>query len=91
MEIAPFTPADYEAACALWAGMEGISLSDADSRAAIARFLERNPGTCFAAREGGRLVGTLLAGSDGRRFRNAGRRPRPGRCGRTSCPACPGR
>ncbi len=69
--LGPFTLADCEEACALWQGMAGIALSDADARPAITRFLERNPGTSFVAREGaalaGRLIGTVLAGSDGRR------------------------
>ena len=38
-----------------------------DSREGIARYLKRNPNTCFAAVQGERLVGVILAGHDGRR------------------------
>ncbi len=58
---------DYEDAYALWKGSQGIGLSSADSREAIARYLARNPGMSSAARDGGRLVGAVLAGHDGRR------------------------
>ena len=59
---------DYGAAYALWRGCTGMGLNSVDdSRAGIARFLYRNPGTCFAAEDGGRIVGVILAGHDGRR------------------------
>jgi N-acetylglutamate synthase len=58
---------DYAEAYALWQRLPGIGLSDADSSCAIGRFLERNPGLCFVARQDGEIVGTCLAGSDGRR------------------------
>lgn len=58
---------DYDAAYRLWENTRGIGLSSADSREAIGRYLARNPGISSAAREGGRLVGALLAGHDGRR------------------------
>ncbi len=59
---------DYEDAFALWQVTEGIGLSEADSREAIARYLARNPGLSFVARaEDGTLVGAVLCGHDGRR------------------------
>jgi putative acetyltransferase len=58
---------DYEDARRLWEGSQGIGLSSADSREAIARYLARNPGLSSAARDGVRLVGAVLAGHDGRR------------------------
>lgn len=58
---------DYAEAYALWQRLPGIGLSEADSSCAISSFLERNPGLCFIARQGGEMVGTCLAGSDGRR------------------------
>ena len=66
-EILEFTIADYEAAFALWESCEGIGLSDADSRDAIQRYLQRNPGLSFVAKRNGKLVGALLSGHDGRR------------------------
>ena len=67
LEITSMTGADYEDALALWQTSEGIGLTPADSRAGIQLFLERNPGLSLVAREGGRLVGTVLCGHDGRR------------------------
>lgn len=58
---------DYDEAYTLWQNCPGIGLSDADSRCAIQRFLERNPGLNFIARQEGTLIGTCLCGSDGRR------------------------
>ena len=58
---------DYDEALALWQRCDGIGLSDADSSCAIGRFLDRNPGLCFVARQGADMVGTCLTGSDGRR------------------------
>ena len=51
----------------LWDQSLGVGLSAADERPSISRFLDRNPGLSFGIREDGRLVGTLLAGHDGRR------------------------
>jgi ribosomal protein S18 acetylase RimI-like enzyme len=58
---------DYQPAYELWDGLPGIGLSSADTRTALLSFLDRNPETCFIAEDGGRLVGTILGGSDGRR------------------------
>lgn len=73
---------DYDEAYTLWQNCPGIGLSDADSRCAIQRFLERNPGLNFIARQEGTLIGTCLCGSDGRRgylYHLAVARPRGGR------------
>ena len=66
-QITEMTRADYAEAYELWKTTPGIGLSDADSSCAIGRFLDRNPGLNFVARQEGRLVGTCLCGSDGRR------------------------
>jgi N-acetylglutamate synthase len=58
---------DYDEAYALWKRLPGIGLTKADSSCAIGRFLDRNPGLCFVARQDNEIVGTCLAGSDGRR------------------------
>ena len=58
---------DYDAVLALWKASEGIGLSAADERPAIARYLERNPGMSFVACQEGRIVGAVLCGHDGRR------------------------
>jgi ribosomal protein S18 acetylase RimI-like enzyme len=67
IEIVTFEPADYDGAFALWQITEGLTLREADSRAAIVAYLQQNRGLSFVAREGGALVGAVLAGSDGRR------------------------
>jgi ribosomal protein S18 acetylase RimI-like enzyme len=38
-----------------------------DSREGIERYLKRNPNTCFAAVQDGRIIGVILTGHDGRR------------------------
>lgn len=68
MQIRPLQATDYPALYALWLSCKGMGLNNLDdSPLGIARFLERNPNTCFAAEEGEALVGTILAGNDGRR------------------------
>lgn len=61
---------DYDALFALWNSTEqsrrALNPVD-DSREGIDRYLKRNPGTCFAAVEEGRVIGVILAGHDGRR------------------------
>ncbi len=64
---AAFTMDHYEAVHALWSRCEGLGLGRADSKEGIARYLERNPGMSRVALDGGRIVGALLAGHDGRR------------------------
>jgi ribosomal protein S18 acetylase RimI-like enzyme len=59
---------DIPAALALWQGLPGIGLRDADSPEGLARYLKRNPGCSFvASSEGGELIAVSLAGHDGRR------------------------
>ena len=58
---------DYNDALALWQSADGVQLRSADSREGIARYLTRNPGLSFVAESGGKVVGTIMAGHDGRR------------------------
>jgi N-acetylglutamate synthase len=58
---------DYDKAIELWKRCPGIGLSTADERGPLSAFLAKNQGLGFAALEDGRLVGTSLCGSDGRR------------------------
>jgi len=64
--ISELTMVDYEEALALWKGTAGIGLSGADERCPMERFLIQNQGLRFTARMDGRIVGTVLCGSDGR-------------------------
>jgi len=67
IDITPFQPSDYEEAMALWQRTEGLTLRAADSCEAVLRYLKRNPGSSFVAREQDTLVAAVLGGHDGRR------------------------
>ena len=59
---------DYDRVYDLWMSCVGMGLNNLDdSKDGIAKFLNRNPETCFVAEEGQTLVGVILAGNDGRR------------------------
>jgi putative acetyltransferase len=61
------TLADHDEVIALWRATEGIGLTVSDEREAIGAYLTRNPGMSFVAVAGGRIVGAVLGGHDGRR------------------------
>ncbi len=65
----PLTLADYDAAKALWETTEGMGLGESDSRCGIEKMLTLNPGLSFAGVDSAthQLIGTVLAGHDGRR------------------------
>lgn len=68
MEIRLMTIEDYDEVYSLWLSCKGMGLNDLDdSRDGIARFLQRNPETCFVALKDGGIVGVIIAGNDGRR------------------------
>ena len=68
MTIRRMTIADYDSVYALWLSCKGMGLNGTDdSREGIARFLARNPDTCFVAEEDDRIIGVIMAGHDGRR------------------------
>ena len=68
MTIRLMTLADYQAVYALWLATPGMGLNTTDdSREGIEKYLRRNPSTCFVADDGGRIVGVIMAGHDGRR------------------------
>jgi ribosomal protein S18 acetylase RimI-like enzyme len=58
---------DHAGLMALWQRCEGISLRDADSVESMQKYLLRNPGLSFVADQQGQIVGSLMAGHDGRR------------------------
>ena len=65
--IVPMTPDDYDDVRALWMTIRGFGIRALDdSREDIERFIARNPTTSVVARDGGRIVGSILCGSDGR-------------------------
>ncbi|MDE7311737.1 MAG: GNAT family N-acetyltransferase [Eubacterium sp.] len=59
---------DYDKVRALWMTIRGFGIrSIDDSREGVCRFLKRNPSTSVVAVDGGRVVGAILCGHDGRR------------------------
>ena len=64
----PMSMADYAGMTALWHSCDGLLLRDADGPDGIEKYLRRNPGTSFVALDAGdSVVGTIMAGHDGRR------------------------
>ena len=67
INILPMQPEDYDDVRALWLTIRGFGIRALDdSREDIERFILRNPTTSVVARDGNRIVGTILCGSDGR-------------------------
>lgn len=58
---------DHDGVMALWRNCNGISLRNADSCQSTEKYLARNPGLSFVAQDETGIVGTLMAGHDGRR------------------------
>ena len=67
MHYGAMTLQDYDQVMALCAGQPGVLIRDADSPEHFARYLRRNPGLSFVARNGAALAGCILCGHDGRR------------------------
>ena len=67
VKIDPMTVGDYDEVRALWLTIRGFGIRALDdSREDIARFIGRNPTTSVVARADGKIVGSILCGSDGR-------------------------
>lgn len=68
MKIVKMTNEYYSDVYELWLSCRGMGLNNLDdSEQGINRFLERNPDTCFVALQDEKVVGVIMAGSDGRR------------------------
>ena len=65
--IRPMTIDDYDEVYAMWQITTKRALSSADERVQIERYLKRNEGLSQVAGADGKIVGTVLAGHDGRR------------------------
>ncbi len=66
--IKKMTIDDYDGVYNLWINTKGMGLNDIDdSRDGIAKFLKRNPNTCFVAIDKHKIIGVILSGHDGRR------------------------
>lgn len=60
--------ADYKEVINLWENTEGVGLSGKDdSKKSIKTFLEKNQNLCFVAEIDKKIIGTIMAGHDGRR------------------------
>ena len=67
VQILPMTEADYDAVRALWMTIRGFGIRALDdSREDVVRFIRRNPTTSVVAKADGRVIGSILCGSDGR-------------------------
>ena len=78
MNIRKMTIEDYDRVYALWLSCKGMGLNDLDdSREGIERFLKRNPDTCFAAEDGGAVIGAGKAKSSDGSHTGAGKRASP--------------
>ena len=59
---------DYDEIINLWKNTDGVGLSgNDDSKKSIKIFLDKNPNTCFVAEYRNEIIGTIMAGNDGRR------------------------
>lgn len=67
MTIRPMTKDDYDEVYEMWQTTSKRALSNADSQEQIERYLDRNKGMSQVAVIDGKIVGTVLAGHDGRR------------------------
>ena len=65
--IRPMTIEDYDEVFAMWQITTKRALSSADEKSQIERYLKRNEGLSQVAVIDGKIVGTVLAGHDGRR------------------------
>ena len=67
MKIKLMEADNYLSLVHLWNDFPGTTMTGADSREDFRKFLTRNADYCFSAFEDERLVGSVMAGSDGRR------------------------
>ena len=68
MNIRPMTINDYEQVYSLWLNTPNMGLNNLDdSKEGIAKYLARNPNTCFIAENNDNIIGVIMCGHDGRR------------------------
>lgn len=67
MNIREMTIEDYDEVYAMWQTTSKRALSRADEREQMERYLKHNAGMSQVAVTDGKIVGTVLAGHDGRR------------------------
>lgn len=68
MNIVTFDLKKYDEVYALWMRTKNMGFNNVDdSLDGIKKLVTKNPLTCFMAEENGKIIGTVLAGNDGRR------------------------
>lgn len=68
MNIRKMLISDYDEIYTLWMSCTGMGLNNIDdSKEGIAKFIDRNPDTCFVAEIANKVVGVIIVGNDGRR------------------------
>lgn len=66
--ITPFRIEKYEEIYQLWMSCKNMGFNNVDdSLEGITKLVKKNPKTCFVAEAEGKIIGTVLAGNDGRR------------------------
>ena len=66
VNVRVMVPEDWDGIAAVWDNHEGTNPVD-DTPEGLVKYLRRNPTTSFVAVDGDRIIGTILAGHDGRR------------------------
>ena len=67
-KICTMEKTDYDEVYQLWETIHGFAMKSVDdSKEAVERFIDRNPGLSVVAISDGKIVGSMLVGHDGRR------------------------
>lgn len=67
MKIENLSIGHYDEMIALWKSVEGISITESDTKESLAKYLKYNQKFCFGVFENEELIGTCLAGTDWKR------------------------
>ncbi len=68
MKIVKMKIKNYKDVYSLWISTPGMGLNKTDdSKKGIGKYINRNPNTCFIAKENKKVIGVILSGHDGRR------------------------
>jgi ribosomal protein S18 acetylase RimI-like enzyme len=68
MLLREFTLGDYDSVVALWEQYpDELGIGRSDTREEIAKKIEHDPDLFLVAEEGGKIIGTVIGGFDGRR------------------------
>ncbi|MBN2546665.1 MAG: GNAT family N-acetyltransferase [Spirochaetes bacterium] len=67
IDYKPFKMKHYERVYEFWQNIKVLGMSEADNKENIKRYLKKNRNSSFVALNGSEVIGTILAGHDGRR------------------------